>query len=109
MLVLCTIVKPIVVLACEVHESQHALLTGQGHDDADHTGNQPADEPVPKADQPPWHPVMHQGHCCVHGAAILDAPELVISPVIAFAPESAVSHSYRLVGLEPMLRPPINA
>lgn len=109
MLVLCVVVKPVIVLACEVHESQHALFTGHGHDEADHTGIQPVDEPVPTADQQPWHAVMHQGHCCVHGAAILDAPELVISPVVAFAPGLAVPYSFRLVGLEPMLRPPINA
>lgn len=109
MLLLCAVVKPVIVMACEVHEAQHALQAVHGHDDADHTNGQPVDEPLPTSEQQPWHAALHQGHCCVHSAAIVDASEAVSAPGVAFAPESAVPHAFRMVGLDPMLRPPINA
>lgn len=109
MLLLCAVVKPVIVMACEVHESQHAMQAAHGHDDAEHTGGQPADEPLPTGEQQPWHAVLHQGHCCVHGAAIVDVSASMSAPVVAFAPEPAIPQAFRMVGLEPMLRPPITA
>lgn len=107
MLLLCAVVKPVIVLACEVHESQHALQAGHGHDDAEHRRGQPADEPMPSGDQKPWHALLHQGHCCVHGAALVTTADVSLAPVAASAPGAVVAPAFRSLGLEPMLRPPI--
>lgn len=107
LLLLCVVVKPVIVLACEVHEAHHALQTGHGHDDVEHLRLQPVDEPTPSGGSNPWHAVLHQGHCCVHGAALVASGEVSLAPVAAFVPGSVVAYAFRSRHREPMLRPPI--
>lgn len=107
MLLLCVVAKPVIVLACEVHESQHALQTGHGHDDVEHLQAQPVDEPQPADDGKLWHALLHQGHCCVHGAALVTTPDVSLAPITAHVPECGVVPALRTRGLEPTLRPPI--
>lgn len=107
MLVLCAVVKPVVVVACETHEAQHAIEAGHGHDDAAHRGAVPVDEAPPSADARIFHALMHQGHCCVHGAALVEVDvsmPVVPSRAVLVVGEAGVC---RCVVPEPMLRPPI--
>ena len=107
MLVLCAVVKPVVVVACETHEAQHAIETGHGHDDAAHRVGTPADETAPGDDTRIWHALLHQGHCCLHGAALVEADvQMSVVSVRAVLVPGAASVCCCVVP-EPMLRPPI--
>jgi len=107
MLLLGTVLQPVLVVACETHESQHLTVTGHGHDNVEHEGNHVADEPLPADEVTPWHSLLHQGHCCVHGAAIVDLILTASPHVSPSRPECARQVSLIKAILTPTLRPPI--
>lgn len=61
------LVKPLVALAGELHEAEHAQLTGDnGH--ADDSSSDPID---PADAENPWHALMHFSHCCGQAPALM--------------------------------------
>ena len=109
MLLLGAVFKPAIVFACESHEALHLLATGHGHEDDAHENGMPADETLPDGEFAPWMSLLHQGHCCVHGAAIVEAA-LAPDPVIATErPDVALVVQLLDARRKPGLRPPIGA
>jgi hypothetical protein len=106
LLLLAVVVKPALVAASEVHESEHLLQTGHTLDSQHEEHGIPHDEPM-SGDTDSWHALMHLGHCCSHPPALLlsalavDLSPVVTSPV-AFVPLAKVSAT-----LTQPLRPPI--
>ena len=107
MLLLGAVFKPVIVMACEAHEATHLLATGHGHEGDAHENGPPADEPAADTLSTPWMNLLHQGHCCVHGAALIATtiiPDAQIATIIPGTAEPARKVDIRRI---PMLRPPI--
>lgn len=107
LLVWCTLLQPMLVLACQAHESGHLIQTGHSHDTDGHSEALPADERAQGHDASMLDALLHQEHCCVHNAAILGSSEVCSSERLHAAPEAPVAAAIGMVGLVPMLRPPI--
>lgn len=108
-LMLGVLLQPMIVMASAAHESQHMLMHGHSHEDGGHDVGIPDDEGMPPDDAASLHILLHQGHCCVHGGAILVSVE---TPIFALPPASpAPQLSIPLIQrfLPPIHRPPIQA
>lgn len=101
------VVKPVITLACEVHEAEHLLATGHAQDQHP-SGAIPPDEPVPD-DGGGWHALIHLGHCC--GPATALAVASVVAPLHLVENAPAVPAPARTPEHIPSraLRPPISA
>lgn len=99
------LVKPVLVLAGELHEAEHALLTGDdGH--ADDGSSDPIEPSDPKN---PWHALMHFGHCCGQAPALLPLMYLGSITPAATDPLPLLSVEFQPTAHPVAFRPPITA
>lgn len=107
LLLWCVVLKPVLVLACEVHETSHAALAGHAHEGAAHQAGQPEDEGEAAAGERLWQAPLHEGHFCVHGAIWIASHASVAALPAHVPPPIAVVGDWPCRDDEPMLRPPI--
>lgn len=99
--------QPGLIVASEVHESEHLLQTGHALDATHGEHGIPADEPMPPDGADPWHALMHLGHCCSYPSAMLpDMPQMAFGPDIASPPAGGTFDADSAPQPQP-LRPPI--
>ncbi|WP_159016964.1 hypothetical protein [Cognatiluteimonas profundi] len=99
------LVKPVIAFAGELHEVEHAQLTGD-NGDADDGSSDPIDPADPKS---PWHALMHFGHCCGQAPALLALMNLGSITPAATDPLPQWSVEFRPSAHPVALRPPISA
>lgn len=109
LLALAAVMQPMVVFASEIHDAAHETLPGQAqHESHGHDHDEPdmPADPVDRSDH--WHVLMHFGHCCGHGIALLPmsfAFDAATAPALlprTDSPRPPSAESSRL------LRPPIH-
>ena len=99
--------QPLVISASEVHESQHMLTTGHSHEGGNHASGIPEDEAPSPDGETRLHSLLHQGHCCVHGAAIPLSTEALIVAIHSASPAISVHATLTSRYLVPVPHPPI--
>lgn len=100
------LVKPVLAFAGELHEAEHAALSGE--DLHAHAGSDQAPDPVDPPDgKNPWHALMHFGHCCGQAPALM--PLAYIGPHLPTAdvPLPPWSAAFKPAAQPVALRPPI--
>jgi hypothetical protein len=109
LLLFAVVFKPVLVLASEVHESEHLLQTGHSHASPGESHGIPADESPASGEVDPWHSLMHLGHCCSHPSAASEA-HLPVTPGLAGgSPDTPLLPGRASVRIAQVLRPPIRA
>jgi len=99
------LVKPVIAFAGELHEAEHAQLTGDnGHADGG------SSDPIDPADsENPWHALMHVGHCCGQAPAVL--PLMILGSIVPTGtdPVPEWSVEFQPTAHPVAFRPPISA
>jgi len=99
------LVKPVIAFAGELHEAEHAALSGDdGH--ADDGSSDPVD---PDDSKNPWHALMHVGHCCGQTPALLPLAYLGAITPVATDPLPTLSVAFQPAAQPVAFRPPILA
>jgi hypothetical protein len=106
-LMLGVMLQPMIVMASAAHESQHLLMHGHSHEDGGHDIGIPDDEPAQSDEAASLHLILHQGHCCVHGNAILVSIDTSIAALPAVSPTLLLPVALIQRYLPPIHRPPI--
>jgi hypothetical protein len=106
-LMLGVVLQPMIAMASAAHESQHMLMHGHSHEDGGHDVGIPDDEGMQSDEAASLHLLLHQGHCCVHGNAILVSvdTEFFALPPASLATQLSIPLILRF--LPPIHRPPI--
>jgi hypothetical protein len=109
LLLFAVVFKPMLVLASEVHESEHLLQTGHSHEAAGESHGIPQDESPVSGEVDPWHSLMHLGHCCSHPSAASEILLPVTLDVAGGMPDTPLLLGRVSIRINQVLRPPIRA
>lgn len=104
LLLLCVAITPALVLASEIHESDHVIQAGHSHDAG---SGVPAEEPGSPDSPSEWHLLLHSGHCCGHGTLLIPTLFAFASPAPAMPPATADQPPFESCEHVRLLRPPI--
>lgn len=103
------LVKPVIAFAGDMHEAEHAALSGHDDHDDGHADDGSSDPVDPADSENPWHALMHVGHCCGQAPALLSwAPLGSITPT-ATDPLPLLSVEFQPTVHPVAFRPPITA
>ncbi|MHB8911155.1 MAG: hypothetical protein ACYC42_00555 [Lysobacter sp.] len=100
-----TLVKPVIAFAGELHEAEHAQLTGDDGQ-VDDGSSDPID---PSDSENSWHALMHFGHCCGQAPALLALVYLGSITPTATDPLPPLSVEFQPAAHPVAFRPPITA
>ncbi len=62
--------QPVLVVACEIHETQHLAATGHAHDGPEHNDGAESAHPSPD-ESGKLAELVHLGHCCAHATVFV--------------------------------------